>query len=110
MIATLQPFLIEATGTVQVAGAQVALPAERVQTCWHPRGYQVAVTRGGECRVLAPVYAECYDAERAAVAIALKLDVTLVCEGDPDGEIADDWVNRCQYSSDNEAKYTAWMY
>jgi hypothetical protein len=101
----IQPFLIETGAAFVVAPS---LPAQRVQVVGHPRGWQVATVRGG-CVEYGAVYEECYDAERAAAGIALKLDVTLVCWGDPDGEIAAMWIDRVMGETETDAAQSRWM-
>lgn len=89
MTTTMQPWLLD-TGTaiLEVAVAR-PLPVNRVQVLWHPRGYQIAVVRGTGTEVLPTVYADVWDAEERAAAIAVKSDVTLWLDDDPGGEMAE---------------------
>jgi hypothetical protein len=108
----LQPLLIESAEERALwfdEAMQDVPPVERVQVRCYPDGWQVIVHMDSTQHVLPTVYAEMYDAEQAAVAIALQYDLTLCLDGDPDGEIADGllqqrlWIDELR---DAESRWT----
>lgn len=86
-----------------------ALPANRVQVVWHPRGWQVAIMRTCKVEILPYVHADSHDAERKAAVVALAYDLTLYLHNDPGGEIAADRVAAAAYEDEQYERYTRWM-
>jgi hypothetical protein len=91
------------------ANRMAALPASRVQVVWHPRGWRVAVTRGDCCEVLPAVHAESWDADDEAARLAVREDVTLVLDNDPDGVFADAMIDRVVREDEMWEQVRGWM-
>lgn len=104
-----QPFLLQTDSGILEVAVAVPLPVERVMVLYHPRGWQVALVRMDGEEILPTVYDTLYDAERKAAEVALQCDITLVCDDDPDGEIAEGLVSGVEWRDELRDAETRWM-